>query len=200
MSTSSRSGRITRKTQETDIDVTWTLPAGAPGQSRIDTPLPFFSHMLQALAKHSATQLSLRAHGDVEVDGHHTVEDVGLALGQALDTALGTREGIARFGASLLPMDEARVECAVDLGGRPYLVFDADILRGRWVGTFDCDLVEEFFRALTVQARMNLHLIVHAGKNAHHVTEACFKACARALREAVRPDPVMGMPSTKGML
>lgn len=197
-----RTAKIERKTRETDITVELTLPDDAPPRSRIETPVPFLSHMLDALARHGAMDLRVEAAGDVEIDGHHTVEDTGLVLGSALDRALGDRKGIHRFGHFSLAMDETLVDCALDLGGRPYLVFDLPVIAGRWIGSFDCDLVKEFFQAVVVQARMNLHLHLRAGGNAHHVVEAAFKAFARALRMACAPDAAMGgvVPSTKGAL
>ena len=198
-----RVARVQRDTSETQITVEVVLPEPGLAQpaAQVDTPVPFLSHMLQAFAKHGAFGLSVHARGDIEIDGHHTVEDTGLVLGAALDEALGDRKGIHRFGHFSLAMDETLVDCALDLGGRPYLVFDLPVIAGRWVGDFDCDLVKEFFGALTVQARMNLHLHLRAGGNVHHVVEAAFKACARALRMACLPDAAMsGVPSTKGTL
>jgi imidazoleglycerol-phosphate dehydratase len=154
--------------------------------------------MLEALAKHGAMALRVEAEGDVHIDAHHTVEDTGWVLGMALDQALGDRQEIRRFGHFSLCMDETLVDCAIDLGGRPYLAFDLPVISGRWVGAFDCDLVREFFGALVVQARMNLHLHLRAGGNAHHVIEASFKAFARALRMACARDETAGIPSTKG--
>jgi imidazoleglycerol-phosphate dehydratase len=176
------------------------LPDDAPAPPRVRTPVPFLSHMLEALGKHSAMALQVDAQGDIEIDAHHTVEDVGLVLGAALDEALGDRADIQRFGHFSLAMDETLVDCALDLGGRPYLVFDLPVIAGRWVGSFDCDLVREFYQAFVVQARMNLHLHLRAGGNVHHVIEASFKAVARALRMACAHDPAMGVPSTKGVL
>jgi imidazoleglycerol-phosphate dehydratase len=195
-----RRARVSRTTKETDITVELVLPDDAPAAPAIETPVPFLSHMLEALGKHSAMALAVQASGDVHIDAHHTVEDVGLVLGSALDEALGDRVGIHRFGHFSLAMDETLVECALDLGGRPYLVFDLPVIEGRYLGAFDCDLVKEFFQALVVQARMNLHLHLRAGGNVHHVVEAAFKAFARALRMACKADPAMGMPSTKGTI
>jgi len=195
-----RRARVARTTKETDIAVELVLPDDAPSAPDIDTPVPFLSHMLEALGKHGAMALLVRATGDVHIDAHHTVEDVGLVLGQAIDEALGDRVGIHRFGHFSLAMDETLVDCALDLGGRPYLVFDLPVIEGRMLGTFDCDLVKEFFQALVVQARMNLHLHLRAGGNVHHVVEAAFKAFARALRMACAADPAMGIPSTKGTI
>ena len=196
-----RQASVERVTRETRISVALTLPEDAPAPARVRTQIPFFSHMLEALAKHSAMALDVDAQGDVEIDGHHTVEDTGLVLGAALDQALGDRAGITRYGCFSLPMDETLVDAAVDLGGRPYLVFDLPVIAGRWVGTFDCDLVKEFFGAVAVAGRMNLHLHLRTGGNCHHVIEAAFKAFARALRMACRPDgAITDVPSTKGAL
>lgn len=200
VSPSPRRAEVVRETKETQIRVELTLPDDAPAPARISTPVPFLSHMLEAVAKHGAMALTVEAQGDVEIDAHHTVEDTGLVLGSAIDQALGDRHGIVRFGHFSLPMDETMVDCALDLGGRPYLVMDLPVIQGRWVGTFDCDLVKEFFQALVVQARMNLHLHLRAGGNVHHVVEASFKAFARALRMACGRDPAAGVPSTKGAI
>jgi imidazoleglycerol-phosphate dehydratase len=197
-----RRARVERRTKETQIVVELALPGDDPGEPSVATPVPMLSHMLEALAKHGAMRLRVEARGDVEIDDHHTVEDVGLVLGMALDQALGERRGIARYGCFSLAMDETLVDCALDLGGRPYLVYELPSIAGRWVGRFDCDLVREFFQAVVVQARMNLHLHLRAGGNAHHVVEAAFKAFARALRAACAVDPAMGggVPSTKGAI
>jgi imidazoleglycerol-phosphate dehydratase len=195
-----RRATVRRDTKETRILVELALPDDAPSPARIQTPVPFLSHMLEALAKHGAMALRVDAEGDTQIDDHHTVEDTGLVLGQALDEALGDRSGIRRFGHFSLAMDETLVDCALDLGGRPYLVFDLPVIAGRWVGNFDCDLVKEFYQALVVQARMNLHLHLRAGGNVHHVVEASFKAFARSLRMACAPDPSAGVPSTKGAI
>ncbi len=198
-----REAIVERRTRETQVSVRLTLPGAEPPRPpQIDTPVPFLSHMLEALARHGALGLTVQARGDTEIDDHHTVEDVGLVLGAALDQALGQRAGIARFGHFSLCMDETLVDCALDLGGRPYLVFELPVIAGRRVGGFDCDLVREFFQALVVQARMNLHLHLRAGGNCHHVVEAAFKGFARALRMAVAHDPLSAgvVPSTKGNL
>lgn len=198
-----RRARVERVTKETSVSVELTLADGRPpSPASITTPVPFLSHMLDALARHGALGLVVEAEGDVEIDDHHTVEDVGLVLGQAIDQALGDRRGIVRYGHFSLAMDETLVDCALDLGGRPYLVFELPSIAGRRVGHFDCDLVREFFQALVVQSRMNLHLHLRAGGNAHHVIEAAFKGFARALRMATAIDPAMGggIPSTKGGL
>jgi len=197
-----RSATVNRKTKETDITVALTLPGDRPAAPRVATPVPFLSHMLEALGKHSAMDLQVTAKGDVEIDDHHTVEDVGLVLGQAIDEALGERAGIYRFGNFSLAMDETLVDVALDLGGRPYLVYDLPAVSGRWIGKFDCDLVKEFFQAVVVTGRMNLHIHLRAGGNAHHVVEAAFKGFARALRMACARDAgaAGGIPSTKGTL
>jgi imidazoleglycerol-phosphate dehydratase len=200
--TAIREATVERHTRETRIRLRLVLPDDAPAPARIRTPVPFLSHMLEALAKHGALGLEVDAEGDVEVDDHHTVEDVGLVLGQALDQALGARSEIARFGHFSLAMDETLVDVALDLGGRPFLVYDLPAVSGRRIGTFDCDLVKEFFQALVVQARMNLHVHLRSGGNAHHIVEAAFKGLARSLRMACARDAAMagGVASTKGTL
>ncbi len=197
-----RRARVHRQTRETDILVELALPGDAPAPPQIDTPVPFLSHMLEALGRHGAMDLKVTATGDVEIDGHHTVEDTGLVLGAALDEALGDRKGIYRYGHFSLCMDETLVEVALDLGGRPYLVYEMPALTNKWIGSFDCELVKEFYQALVVQARMNLHVHLRAGGNAHHVVEASFKGVARALRMACARDAAMAgsVPSTKGAL
>jgi imidazoleglycerol-phosphate dehydratase len=166
----------------------------------VDTGLPFLNHMLELLARHSLTDLTVRARGDLDVDYHHTVEDLGLALGAALDQALGSRRGISRYGWAIVPMDEALARAAVDLGGRPCLVVNM-ACRARKILDFELYLLREFLQALTVQARMNLHVEQSAGKEAHHAWEAVFKAVARALRMACAPDPrERGVPSSKGTI
>ena len=194
----SRTAQINRVTGETDVQLTLDLD-GAGGGER-ETGVGFFDHLLDALARHGGLDLDVRVEGDLETGPHHTVEDTGLALGQALDEALGDRAGIRRFGAAVVPMDEARAACALDLSGRPFLVFDAGFEAER-IGDFDTDLAEEFLRAVASTAKLTLHVRLEAGHNAHHMVEACFKAFARALREAVEIDPrVQGVPSTKGLL
>jgi imidazoleglycerol-phosphate dehydratase len=197
-----RSADVHRTTAETDIRVRLVLPDDAPASPAIDTPVPFLSHMLTALGKHGAMDLRVDAKGDTEIDDHHTVEAVGLLLAQAVDEALGDRKGIVRYGHFSLVMDETCVDVALDLGGRPYLVYELPAISGRWIGRFDCELVKEFFQAFTVQSRMNLHIQLRTGGNAHHVVEATFKGVARALRMACAADPAMrGLsPSTKGVL
>lgn len=197
-----RRAEVERKTRETEIRVALALPGDAPAPPQIRTPVPFLSHMLEALGRHSAMALEVEATGDVEIDDHHTVEDTGLVIGMALDQALGDRSGIRRYGHFSLAMDETLVDVALDLGGRPYLVYELPAISGRWIGGFDCELVREFYQALVVQARMNLHVHLRAGGNAHHVVEASFKGLARALRMACERDPAMAgvVPSTKGSL
>jgi imidazoleglycerol-phosphate dehydratase len=194
-----RRANVQRSTTETQIEL--ILGLDGSGQRRIATPVPFFNHMLEALARHGLYDLEVRATGDVEVDAHHTVEDVGICLGQAFREALGDKSGISRYGDALIPMDETLVQAAVDFGGRAALVYRADALKGRWIGTFDAELAREFFGGFAAAALCNLHLEVRYGENAHHVVEALFKAFARATRAAVRLDPrVVGVPSTKGTL
>jgi imidazoleglycerol-phosphate dehydratase len=195
----SRKTTIQRKTNETAIDL--TLDIDGTGQRRIATPVPFFNHMLEAVAKHGLFDLEVNATGDVDVDPHHTVEDVGICLGQAFRDALGDKSGISRYGEATIPMDETLVSAAVDFGGRAAFVYRADMLKGRRVGTFDVELGREFFGGFVSTALCNLHLEVRYGENAHHMIEALFKAFARATSAAARRDPrVVGVPSTKGTL
>ena len=194
----SRTAQIHRVTGETDVRISLDLEGDGGGER--ETGVGFFDHLLDALARHGGLDLDVQAQGDLQTGPHHTVEDTGLALGQALDEALGDRAGIRRFGAAVVPMDEARAACAIDISGRPFLAFDADFPAER-VADFDTDLAEEFLRALATTGKLTLHLRLEAGHNAHHMVEACFKALARALREAVETDPrVGGVPSTKGLL
>ena len=194
-----RKTKIQRKTNETAIDL--TLEIDGTGQRRIATPVPFFNHMLEAVAKHGLYDLEVNATGDVDVDPHHTVEDVGICLGQAFRDALGDKSGISRYGEATIPMDETLVSAAVDFGGRAAFVYRADMLKGRRVGTFDVELGREFFGGFVSTALCNLHLEVRYGENAHHMIEALFKAFARATSAAARRDPrVVGVPSTKGTL
>lgn len=187
-----------RKTRETEISV--SLELDGTGRADISTGIGFFDHMLELFARHSLMDLTVRARGDLQVDYHHTVEDTGLTLGACLLEALGDRRGIRRYGFFRLPMDEALCEAAVDLGGRPYLVF-ASAMKHAFVRDFEVKLLEEFFRALSVEAKMNLHLRQCYGDEAHHVCEGLFKAFARALRMAAEPDPrETGIPSSKGAL
>jgi len=193
-----RTARIVRKTKETSISVELNLDG--KGINSISTGMAFLDHMLELLSKHSLIDLAIIAKGDLEVDYHHTAEDVGLAIGSALDKALGTRKGIRRYGWSLVPMDEALSRSAVDLGGRPYLIYET-ACRSRRILDFDLCLVEEFFRAFSVQARMNLHVTQLYGKKPHHAYESMFKAVAQALRAACLPEPrAGGVPSTKGRI
>ncbi|HMP57710.1 MAG TPA: imidazoleglycerol-phosphate dehydratase HisB [Gemmatales bacterium] len=193
-----RSARVERQTKETRIDL--RLDLDGSGLVELATGIGFFDHMLTHLAHHAGWDLSVRAEGDLHVDGHHTVEDVGLALGQALAQALGDKAGIQRFGSCTLPMDDVLATVAVDLSGRPFLVWKADIPPGL-LGTFDAELGREFWQALASAARMNVHVVVHHGCNRHHQLEAIFKAAARALRQAVTHDPrATSIPSTKGVL
>src|SRR5204862_1594010 len=191
--------QITRNTSETQIELVLVLEG--TGERRIDTPIPFFNHMLDAFSRHGLFDLQVKARGDVEIDAHHTVEDIGICLGQAFREALGDRAGIARFGDATIPMDETLVSAAIDFGGRAALVYRADALRGRWIGAFDAELAREFFGGFAAAALCNLHLEVRYGENAHHMVEATFKAFARAARAAVQLDPrVVGVPSTKGVI
>lgn len=193
-----RTAKITRDTTETQINLTVNLDGSGTGQ--IDSAVPFLDHMLTLLARHGAIDLSLQARGDIDIDAHHTVEDVGICLGQALSRALGDKAGITRYGHALVPMDEALVLVAVDLSGRSHLSFQVDLPIAR-VGNFDTELVEEFMRALVNNASLTLHVNMLAGKNTHHIIEAIFKALGRALRAAWTKDPrATGVPSTKGVL
>jgi imidazoleglycerol-phosphate dehydratase len=194
-----RKAEVRRTTAETGITV--RLDLDGTGARDCRTGVGFFDHMLDQLARHALIDLAVEAKGDLHIDDHHTVEDVGIAIGRALAEALGDKRGIRRYGACLLPMDEARVEAALDLSGRPFLVWDVPFTSPR-IGTFDTELVREFFTALAMNAGMTLHVTRHAGANSHHVAEAAFKAVARALREAVEIDPRGGgaVPSTKGSL
>jgi imidazoleglycerol-phosphate dehydratase len=193
-----RNATIKRKTKETDIEVSVNLDGS--GVANVATGIGFFDHMLDLLARHGRLDLDVAVTGDLETGGHHTVEDTGLSLGQALDRALGDRSGIRRYGHAVVPMDEARASCAIDISGRPFVAFDASLPPGT-TGGFDHELTEEFFRAVANTARLTLHVTVEAGTNAHHMIEASFKAFARALRAAVEIDPSeTGVPSTKGTL
>ncbi len=193
-----RQARIDRRTAETQITVELNLDGS--GAAQINTGVGFFDHMLTLLAKHAAFDLTVEAKGDLQVDQHHTVEDTGIALGQALKQALGDKAGIRRYGHFTLPMEETLVTTALDLSGRYYFVFNASFSSAK-IGDFDSELVEDFWQAVAANALCNLHLILHHGRNNHHIAEAVFKATARALRMAVEPDPRMpGVPSTKGTL
>ncbi|HLT59059.1 MAG: imidazoleglycerol-phosphate dehydratase HisB [Limnochordales bacterium] len=192
-----RRGEVSRRTAETDIRL--RLDLDGQGRAQAATGIGFFDHMLTAFARHGLFDLEVQCTGDLHVDGHHTVEDTGLCLGQALRQALGDKAGIRRFGHACVPMDEALVLAAVDISGRPYLAYDLEP-QGR-IGEFDAELGEEFFRALVSTAGITLHLRQLAGRNSHHILEAAFKAAARALRDAVERDArVAGIPSTKGVI
>jgi imidazoleglycerol-phosphate dehydratase len=191
-----RVGTVRRATKETDIVATWDLDQA--GAATVSTGIGFFDHMLEALGKHSGTTLSVKAKGDLHIDGHHTSEDVGIVLGQCLRQALGDRAGIERFGHIACPLDEALVEATVDISGRPYLVYGLKPKAAR-VGAWDTELVTEFFGGLTDNARICVHLHQREGRNSHHIIEAGFKAFARALRQAIRVTGT-GVPSTKGVL
>ena len=196
----SRTAEIKRKTKETEIRLKLDLDGGDEGKTRIATGVGFLDHMLELLARHGRLGLTLEAKGDLETGSHHTTEDVGIVLGQAIDRALGDRSGIRRYGSALVPMDEALGECAIDISGRPMTVWEADLPEVSIAG-FDSELAEEFFRAVATNAKLTLHIWVRSGSNAHHMIEAAFKAFARALREAVSIDPdETGVPSTKGTL
>jgi imidazoleglycerol-phosphate dehydratase len=194
----SRTATIARKTAETDVRLTLTLEGTGAGVRA--TGVGFLDHMLDLLARHGRMDLDVNVSGDLQTGAHHTAEDTAIVLGQALDRALGDRAGIVRYGAATVPMDEARASCAIDVSGRPFTLFEADLPPGA-TGGFEHELTEEFFRALANAAKLTLHLRVEAGSNAHHMIEAAFKAFARAMREAVSIDPSeTGVPSTKGTL
>jgi imidazoleglycerol-phosphate dehydratase len=194
-----RSTTLTRKTAETDI--TLTLNLDGSGASEIDTGIGFLDHMLTALARHGLFDLEVRAKGDLHIDFHHTTEDVGIVLGNAFARALSDKRGIRRFGHAVVPMDEALVDATVDISGRPFLAWDVQFGPAK-IGLMDTELFEEFFRAFAFNALVTLHISQRAGRNAHHIAEACFKSAARALRMAVEHDPRVGdaVPSTKGSL
>jgi imidazoleglycerol-phosphate dehydratase len=193
-----RTANVHRKTKETEIEIDLSLDG--EGAYRISTGIPFFDHMLESFAKHGLFDLTLTAKGDLQVDLHHTVEDVGIALGQAFRKALGDAEGIRRYGSQVLPMAEAKVEVSVDVSNRPYLVYRVELPNAR-IGTFDASLTEDFLYALAHNAGLDLHVDLRYGKSPHHVVEAVFKGLARALRVAVERDPrVKGLPTVKGAL
>ena len=194
-----RIATLTRTTSETDIRLSLNLDG--TGQARIATGIGFLDHMLTALTRHALFDLEIAAKGDLHIDDHHTTEDVGIVLGQALAQSMGDKRGIRRYGQATVPMDEALVHAAVDLSGRPFLAWSATFGRDK-IGTMDTELFEEFFRALAMNALMTLHITQSAGTNNHHIAEACFKATARALRAATEPDPraATTIPSTKGSL
>jgi imidazoleglycerol-phosphate dehydratase len=195
-----RRKRIERSTKETQISL--ELEVDGTGTRSIATPVPFLSHMLDAFAKHGVFDLDVKAAGDIEIDAHHTVEDIGLVLGTAFEQALGDRAGIVRYGWATLPMDEVLVTVAVDFCGRPAFVWNVTGLEGKWIGGFDCELAKEFFAAFATRAQCNLHVLLHYGGNAHHTIEVIFKAFARACDAATKIDPRLGgaVPSTKGTL
>ena len=194
-----RQASVTRTTAETSVEVTVNLDG--IGRYDCQTGVGFFDHMLDQLARHSLIDLTVRAKGDTHIDDHHTVEDVGITLGQALAKALGDKKGIRRYGAFRLAMDDAQVACALDLSARPYLVWNLPFPTAK-IGSFDTELVREFFQALATHGGITLHVDLIHGLNSHHIAEAAFKAVARSLREAVEPDPRMAgvLPSTKGAL
>ncbi len=193
-----RTAEISRTTKETDIRLSLTLDGTGEGQR--STGVGFFDHMLDALARHARIDLEVSVTGDLETGPHHTVEDTGIALGRALDEALGDRSQIRRYGHSVVPMDEARASCAIDVSGRPYASLEGD-LRPEAVADFDSDLTEEFLRAVAGTAKLTVHVVIERGANTHHIIEASFKAFARALGQAVSIDPgETGVPSTKGLL
>ena len=194
----SRTGAVGRKTNETDVTLTLTLDG--TGEGTRDTGVGFLDHMLDLLARHGRIDLNVTVTGDLQTGAHHTAEDTAIVFGQALDIALGDRTGIVRYGSAIAPMDEARASATIDISGRPFTLFEAELPPGS-TGGFDHELTEEFFRALANSAKLTLHLRVEAGTNAHHMIEAAFKAFARALRQAVSIDPTeTGVPSTKGTL
>ncbi len=193
-----RQGRVERRTKETQIVLQVGLDG--TGAAKVETGIPFFTHMLEAWAKHGLMDLTVDARGDLDVDLHHTVEDVGICLGKAFREALGDKTGIVRYGASFLPMDEALLHAAVDISGRPYLVFNVPLRRAR-IGNFDLELLEDFFRAFAFNAEITLHVNMHYGQNLHHIAEGAFKVVGRALAEATRLNPrIAGVLSTKGSL
>jgi len=196
-SAASRSGKVERSTKETQVAISLAL---SPGEAKIDTGVPFFDHMLEQLSKHGGLALEVRAKGDLQVDAHHTVEDVGIGLGEALRQATADKTGLARYGHAVVPLDEALVEAVVDLSGRPHLTWNANLPAGKkFIGAYDVDLTQEFFQALVNHARICVHVNVRYGRNLHHVVEAIFKATARALRAATKIEGD-ALPSTKGLL
>ena len=193
-----RMATLKRTTKETDVEI--NLDLDGTGEANVGSGIGFFDHMLILLAKHGLFSLTVKAQGDLVIDGHHTVEDIGIVLGQALAKAAGDKAGIRRYGHVYVPMDEALVLVVVDFSGRPFLAFDAELGQGR-IGEFDVELTEEFLRAVAVNAGLTLHVKVLAGKNRHHIVEAIFKALGRALSQSLERDPrVQGVPSSKGML
>ncbi len=195
---SDRTADLSRQTRETKVQVSLNLDG--TGAADLETGVGFFNHMLELLSRHSLIDLMVKAEGDLDVDSHHTVEDVGLVLGQALEKALGDKKGINRYGWAIVPMDESLAQVAIDISGRAAFIFNVDF-KGSSIGAFDVELVREFFKALSNTARMNLHITVPYGENNHHISEAIFKATAKALRQAVTIDPRNpSIPSTKGSL
>jgi len=192
----SRSSQQHRETKETKIEL--TLDVDGTGQASASTGIPFFDHMLEQLGKHSGWDLRIAAEGDLEIDTHHTIEDVGIVLGTAFKEALGDKAGVRRFASAVVPLDEALVQVALDLSGRPFLVYEVDP-KSEWIGTFDPQLTEEFWRAFAFAAGITLHMRSLSGKNGHHIIEASFKGVARSLRDAVKIEGT-GVPSTKGAL
>ncbi len=193
-----RRAEVVRTTRETDIRL--SIDLDGQGRCAVATGVGFLDHMLELFARHAAIDLDVTCKGDIQVDAHHSTEDVGIALGQAIDRALGDRAGIRRYGWALLPMDEARASCAIDLSGRPFLAWSVPMPTPR-VGDFDTELAAEFWRAVATNARATIHATLEAGTNSHHVCEAVFKGLARALRQAAEADPrAVGVPSTKGTL
>ena len=192
-----RRGRVSRATRETRVEVDLRLE---PGEAHVATGIPFFDHMLEQISRHGGMALSVNARGDLDVDAHHTVEDVGIGMGEALREAVGDKAGLARYGSAVVPLDEALVEAVVDLSGRPHLTFGAKLPSGKkFIGNYDVDLTEDFLQALVNHARICLHVNVRYGRNLHHVVEAIFKATARALRAATAREGG-AVPSTKGVL
>ncbi|HYK92197.1 MAG TPA: imidazoleglycerol-phosphate dehydratase HisB [Acidobacteriota bacterium] len=195
---SERTASITRTTSETDVRVTLNLDGA--GTSRVKTGIPFLDHMLELFAKHGVFDLEVECKGDLHIDAHHSVEDIGICLGLALEKALGDKRGIVRFAHSYYPMDESLARVVVDLSGRPYLVYNVKLERDK-VGSLDAELVEEFWKAVVTHARLNLHIELLYGRNTHHIVEAIFKAAARSVNAATRIDSrISGVPSTKGVL
>jgi imidazoleglycerol-phosphate dehydratase len=193
-----RTALVRRETRETSVEVEVNLDG--QGQSEVETPIPFLSHMLEQLPRHGLFDLRLKATGDTEIDGHHTTEDIGMVLGKAVQQALGDRAGIFRYGSATLPMDEARLSVHLDLSGRPYFVWRVDLPKAK-IGAWDSELAEVFFEAFARGVGCNLHVVLHEGHNLHHIVEVAFKALARALRAATSVDPrTVGIPSSKGSL
>jgi imidazoleglycerol-phosphate dehydratase len=194
-----RTAKVSRTTKETSIEV--ALDLDGTGRAQIETPLPFLTHMVEQLARHGLVDLTVKASGDVEIDGHHTTEDLALVIGQCVAKALGDKAGISRYGWATLPMDEARATCTLDLSGRAHFVWEVPLPPGGKIGTWDTELAPVFFEAFARGAQCNLHVVLHRGEILHHIVEICFKALARALREAVKVDSrAAGIPSTKGTL